>query len=98
VNKLRRALRHLQLWTSRPLTTWENGQPYITYVYLDTDAWTRITGRAGIRMRCGLCDTTEVARLPIPRFGKVPEPQGGRHPARLAFMDRHQHVSLRGEV
>jgi hypothetical protein len=29
--------------------------------------------------------------LRIPRFGEVPEPEGGKHPARTTYLEAHAH-------
>ncbi len=42
-------------------------------------------------MECMVCGHKEVAILPIPRFGPVPEPSSGRHPARERFLAEHAH-------
>lgn len=74
------------------LETYEVGSPWITYVYLTTDRQTRITGRSKIRGECAICGTEHVFVLRIPRVGPVPEPVGGRHPERVAFVRQHQHT------
>lgn len=78
--------------------TYETTQPWVTYMYgLTHDRWwplwtsTRVLGRARIRMTCCVCGTAETPSLRIPRFGPVPQPVSGRHPAREAFLARHAH-------
>jgi hypothetical protein len=77
---------------SKPLETYEVGSPWVTYHYQTTDAQTRITGRSKILLACAICGHEEVLTLRIPRVGPVPEPQGGRHPDRVAFVRAHQHT------
>jgi hypothetical protein len=82
-----------------PVTrTAEVTQPWVVYTYgLSHDLWwppktsTRWTGRAKIRITCAVCGVDEVCTLRIPRWGKVPEPPTGRHPARQRFLDDHAH-------
>lgn len=79
-------------------STYETTQPWVLYRYgLTHDGWwpfwnsTRVLGRAKIGMECMVCGARETANLRMPRFGPVPEPEGGRHPARVAFLKAHQH-------
>lgn len=78
--------------------TFETTQPWVVYVYGRThDGWwplwssTRVLGRARIGLECCVCGRKEVASLRIPRFGQVPEPESGRHPARERFLREHAH-------
>lgn len=78
--------------------TAESAQPWVIYTYGRThDRWwplwnsTRVLGHAKIGMECMVCGRTEVARLPLPRFGPVPEPASGRHPERERFLREHAH-------
>lgn len=78
--------------------TYETTQPWVTYTYgLTHDRWwplwnsTRVLGRARILTTCCVCGKREVASLRIPRFGPVPEPASGRHPARERFLAEHAH-------
>lgn len=80
-------------------STYETTQPWVLYHYGRThDGWwplwnsTRILGYARIGMECAVCGVHEVIRLRIPRFGAVPEPAGGRHPARARFLAEHAHL------
>jgi hypothetical protein len=81
------------------LSTFEVGQPWVLYHYGQThDRWwplwtsTHVLGRARIRMECIVCGHAETASIKIPRFGRVPTPQGdGRHPVRKAFLAAHAH-------
>jgi hypothetical protein len=79
-------------------STYETTQPWVVYHYgLTHDRWwplwtsTRIIGRARIVMECAVCGQCEIANLKIPRFGRVPEPATGRHPARERFLGAHAH-------
>jgi hypothetical protein len=79
-------------------STFETSQPWVIYTYgLTHDRWwplwtsTRVLGRARIRMECAVCGRCEIASLRIPRWGKVPEPVSGRHPARERFLESHAH-------
>lgn len=65
--------------------TYETDAPWVTWTWLSTDRETRFTGR----MRMLL--TRETIRVRIPRFGRVPEPEGGIHPARHEAKERHAH-------
>lgn len=74
----------------------ESSHPWIVYHYgLTHDQWwpvwssTRVTGRAKIGMGCAVCGRYEIARIRIPRFGKINQP--GRHPVREAFVAAHAH-------
>lgn len=76
----------------------ESTQPWVIYTYGRThDRWwplwssTRVLGRARIGMSCCVCGHTEIASLPMPRFGTVPKPTSGRHPARERFLTEHAH-------
>lgn len=73
------------------MQTYELGMPWITYTYLTSDRRTRITGRSRIECSCSICGDRTVLKLRIPRFGRVPEPVGGRHAARLAYLSQHEH-------
>lgn len=75
------------------LETFEVGSPWITYHYLTTDRRTRVTGRSKILLACAICGHEETVTLRIPRFGPVPEPKGGRHETRVAFVRGHQHTA-----
>ncbi len=78
--------------------TCETTQPWVIYTYgRNHDGWwpiwtsTRLLGRARIGLECCVCGTTSVVSLRIPRFGAVPEPVSGRHPARERFLADHAH-------
>jgi hypothetical protein len=80
------------------LSTAEAEQPWVVYHYgLTHDRWwplwtsTRLLGRAKIVMECAVCGDRKTASLKIPRFGRVPEPATGRHPARERFLTEHAH-------
>lgn len=80
------------------METFETTQPWVVYRYgLTHDRWwpfwnsTRFLGHARIGMECAVCGENRVAKLRIPRFGEVPEPASGRHPAREAFLREHRH-------
>lgn len=80
------------------LSTFEVEQPWVLYHYGRThDRWwppwnsTRVTGIARIDMECMVCGERRTATMRIPRFGPVPEPAGGRHKLRLAFLAEHAH-------
>jgi len=78
--------------------TFETSQPWVVYTYgLTHDKWwpfwnsTRVLGRARILMTCAVCGVQKIARIPIPRWGKIPEPEGGKHVVRRAFLLAHEH-------
>jgi len=71
--------------------TYETDQPWVIYRYLTTDRRTRITGRSRIECECAICGDRETLTIRIPRFGPVPVPTGGRHPARVRFLLDHIH-------
>jgi hypothetical protein len=78
--------------------TCEVDQPWVIYTYGAThDRWwpfwnsTRILGRAKIGMECCVCGTRRLAVMKMPRFGPVPEPEGGKHALRVAFLKAHEH-------
>lgn len=80
------------------MQTAETSQPWVVYTYgLTHDKWlpfwnsTRILGHAKIEMTCAVCGVTEIAKFRLPRFGPVPEPKLGRHPARILFLFEHLH-------
>ena len=75
--------------------TYETDAPWVTWTWLSTDRETRFTGRMRVRLTCCICGETEIIRLRIPRFGPVPTPVGGVHPARHQAKDRHAHPGLR---
>ena len=82
----------------RRFSTYETTQPWVAYHYgLTHDRlwplWTstRILGRARIGLECAVCGEKKVVSLRIPRFGPVPEPASGRHPARERFLAEHEH-------
>lgn len=68
---------------------YDTDQPWICWCFCSTDARTRITGRMIVLMDCCVCGRQRKLRLPIPRFGPVPDQ--GKHPARLRFMLDHLH-------
>jgi hypothetical protein len=79
-------------------TTFEVTQPWVTYTFgLTHDRWwpfwnsTRVLGRSRIRCVCAVCGDNTVLSLRIPRWGPVPEPAGGRHPAREQYLAEHRH-------
>lgn len=80
------------------LETYETDQPWVCYRYGRThDKWwplwssTRVLGRAGIDAECCVCGDRTTLWLKMPRFGPVPKPKGGRHPARLRYLKAHLH-------
>jgi len=80
------------------MQTAETTQPWVIYTYgLTHDLWwplwnsTRVLGRMRIRLSCAVCGLDKVESLRIPRFGQVPEPASGRHPARERFLAEHRH-------
>lgn len=82
----------------RRYSTYEVDQPWVLYHYgLTHDGWwplwnsTHVLGRARIQCECMVCGGVEIANLPIPRFGPVPEPASGRHPFRERFLADHAH-------
>ena len=40
---------------------------------------------------CAVCGVRETITMPIPRFGAVPKPAGGKHPERVRFDREHAH-------
>src|SRR6476646_4146436 len=76
---------------SETLETYETGQPWVVYTYFRSDAWTRIHGKTEIRCECCICGVRETLSIPMPRFGPVPIPEGGRHPERVRFLAAHEH-------
>lgn len=81
----------------------ETTQPWIIWRYGAThDLWwpfwnsTRFLGYARIDAECIVCGHSEALRFRIPRFGPIPEPESGRHPARERFCADHAHPD-RGE-
>ncbi len=83
------------------LTTYETTQPWVVYRYLTHDGcwppWssTRFLGRSRVECECAICGDRRVLSLRIPRFGPVPEPEGGRHPQRVRFLSEHLHPDRR---
>lgn len=80
------------------MSTFETTQPWVVYHYgLTHDRWwpvwnsTRVLGRMKLVLECAVCGVRKVVTLRIPRFGKVPTPESGRHPVREAFLARHAH-------
>jgi hypothetical protein len=80
------------------MSTYETTQPWVLYHYGRThDGWwpfwtsTRVLGRARIGMQCIVCGEEEVVTVRLPRFGAVPEPEGGKHRLRLEFLAGHAH-------
>lgn len=71
--------------------TYETTFPWITWTWLSTDRETRVTGRMRMRLTCCICGHREIIRIPIPRWGPVPEPEGGVHPERHRAIERHSH-------
>ncbi len=69
----------------------EASQPWVTWTYFRPDWWTRIFGKSQVKALCCICGHREVVTVKIPRFGRVPEPAGGRHPVRVKFCDQHRH-------
>lgn len=78
--------------------TYEINAPWITWTWLATDRETRFTGRMRMRLTCCICGQTEIVRPRIPRFGPVPEPEGGIHPERHKAIERHSHPGQRDPV
>lgn len=80
------------------MQTYEAEQPWIIYTYgaCHDKFWppwrsTRVLGVTNIGMECAVCGQRQAAVLRIPRFGAIPEPEGGRHKTRLRFMLDHLH-------
>jgi hypothetical protein len=80
------------------MTRYETTQPWVTYTYgLTHDRWwplwnsTRVLGRCRIACTCMVCGDRTVLSLRIPRFGEIPEPANGRHPAREKYLADHRH-------
>jgi hypothetical protein len=80
------------------VTRYETTQPWVTYTYgLTHDRWwplwnsTRVLGRCRIACTCMVCGDRTVLCLRIPRFGEIPEPANGRHPAREKYLADHRH-------
>jgi len=71
--------------------TYETDAPWVTWRWLSSDRETRVTGHMRMKMICCVCGKTEIIRPRIPRFGPVPIPEGGRHPERIAAVERHAH-------
>lgn len=71
--------------------TYETDAPWVTWTWLSTDRETRITGRSRLKLTCCVCGEREIVRVPIPRWGPVPEPEGGVHPERAKAKIRHAH-------
>jgi len=71
--------------------TYETDAPWVTWQWLSTDRETRVTGRMRLRLICCVCGQREIVKVKIRRFGKVPEPPDGVHPARKAAKIRHAH-------
>ncbi len=77
------------LTLEQAMETYETTQPWVIYVYLQTDFWVRIVGTSKIRCECCICGKQETVTLRVPRFGAIPD--RGKHPARVAFLGRHEH-------
>lgn len=75
--------------------TYETTAPWITWTWLSLDRETRITGRSRMRLTCCICGLSEIIRIRIPRWGPVPEPEGGVHIERLRAIERHAHPDRR---
>lgn len=80
------------------MQTYETNQPWIVYRYgLTHDKWwpvwssTRVLGYAKIECECAVCGVREVLKLRMPRFGAVSQPEGGKHPKRVRFLEAHAH-------
>lgn len=71
--------------------TYETAAPWITWTWLSDDRETRWTGRMRMLLTCCICGEKETVRIPIPRWGPVPEPPNGVHPERLSAIERHAH-------
>lgn len=76
---------------SQEMDTYETAQPWITWTYFRPDWWTRIFGKTQIKAVCCICGHREMLNIPMPRFGPVPVPAGGRHPLRVKFCAEHVH-------
>lgn len=83
----------LRSWSSESTRreTYETDAPWVTWTWLSTDRETRVTGRMRMLLTCCVCGTREVIRVRIPRWGPVPTPAGGVHPARVEAKERHAH-------
>lgn len=46
-------------------------------------------------LTCCICGEKETVRIRIPRWGPVPEPEGGVHPERHRAIERHAHSGQR---
>lgn len=84
--------------SARGMSTCEQDQPWVLYHYGRThDHWwpfwnsTRVLGRCCIDAECMVCGDRTALWMQIPRFGPVPEPEGGRHPLRVAYLAEHAH-------
>ena len=80
------------------MSTYETTQPWVAYHYGRThDKWwpfwnsTRVLGLSCIVGECAVCGEREAMWMRIPRFGDIPEPKGGKHPRRVAFLAKHRH-------
>ncbi len=62
---------------------------------MSDDRETRFTGRMRMQLLCCICGKSETVRIPIPRWGPVPEPEGGIHPVRVEAKARHSHPTQR---
>jgi hypothetical protein len=49
-----------------------------------------------MKLTCCICGEREIIRIPIPRFGPVPD--RGRHPVRVDAIERHAHPGLRNPL
>lgn len=73
----------------------EADAPWVTWTLPYTDRLTRVTGYATAELTCCICGAQEVHRARVPRWGPVPEPEGGRHRYRLEAIARHDHPDQR---
>ena len=80
------------------MQTAQTDMPWIIYTYGRThDLWwpfwssTRVLGRSCIVCECCVCGDRTPLWMRIPRFGPVPEPEGGMHPQRRAYLKAHLH-------
>lgn len=82
----------------RPMDRYETDAPWLTFRFAWSDRWTRVLGRMRVEYECLICGRCERLTLRIPRFGTVPEPDGGQHPKRLEVKARHEHHDRRSPL
>jgi hypothetical protein len=77
---------------------YDTDQPWICWHFgLTSDTlwppWrsTRLLGHMKVVMECAVCGDRQLLTIPMPRFGEVKVPAGGKHPERLRYMLDHLH-------